>query len=71
MEGGHNIPADVIERRYIKGIKKLFEIYIPITDQVLIFDNSEGKHKLIADKSSSDELNILDEQRFNELKNYL
>lgn len=21
MEGGHNIPADVIERRYIKGIK--------------------------------------------------
>ena len=71
MEGGHNIPADVIERRYIKGIKNLFEIYIPITDQVLIFDNSEGKHKLIADKSSSDELNILDEQKFNELKNYL
>lgn len=37
-EGGHNIPADVIERRYIKGIKNLFEIYIPIIDQVLIFD---------------------------------
>jgi len=71
LEGGHNIPVDVIERRYIKGIKNLFEIYIPITDQVLIFDNSEGKHKLIAEKSSSDELNIIDEQKFNELKNYL
>jgi predicted ABC-type ATPase len=71
FEGGHNIPADVIERRYLKGIKNLFEIYIPITDQVLIFDNSAGKHKLIAEKSSSDELNILDEQKFNELKNYL
>lgn len=71
QEGGHNIPSDVIERRYIKGIKNLFEIYIPITDQVLIFDNSEGKHKLIAEKSNSDDLNILDEQKFNELKNYL
>lgn len=70
-EGGHNIPEDVIERRYIKGIKNLFEIYIPIVDQVLIFDNSKGKHKLIAEKSGSDELNILDEIKFNYLKNYL
>jgi hypothetical protein len=40
-------------------------------DQVLNFDNSEGKHQLIAEKSSSDELIILDEQKFDELKNYL
>ena len=26
IEGGHNIPEDVIERRYYKGIKNLFEI---------------------------------------------
>ena len=65
------LAKDNIERRYVKGIRNLFEIYIPISDQVLIFDNSEGKHKLIAEKSSSDELNILDEQKFNELKNYL
>lgn len=71
LEGGHNIPVDVIERRYTKGIKNLFNIYIPITDQVLNFDNSEGKHQLIAEKSSTDELNILDENKFNELKNYV
>lgn len=70
-EGGHNIPVDVIERRYSKGIKNLFEIYIPITDQVLIFDNSEGQHKLIAEKSSSEDLNILNKQKFNELKKNL
>ncbi len=28
IEGGHNIPEDVIERRYYKGIKNLFEIYL-------------------------------------------
>jgi predicted ABC-type ATPase len=68
LEGGHNIPEDVIERRYNRGIINLFEIYIPITDQVLIFDNSEGQHQLLAEKSSNEELNILDEQKFNELK---
>jgi predicted ABC-type ATPase len=71
LEGGHNIPEDVIERRYYKGIKNLFEIYLSIVDQVLIFDNSEGKHNLIAEMSISEELNILNETKFNELKSYL
>ncbi len=71
IEGGHNIPEDVIERRYYKGIKNLFEIYLSLVDQVLIFDNSEGKHNLIAEMSTSEELNILNETKFNELKSYL
>ena len=71
IEGGHNIPEDVIERRYYKGIKNLFEIYLSIVDQILIFDNSEGKHNLIAEISTSDELNTLNEIKFNELKSYL
>lgn len=37
-EGGHNIEPDVIERRYLKGIKHLFDIYLPIIDVALIFD---------------------------------
>jgi predicted ABC-type ATPase len=70
LEGGHNIESDVIVRRYIKGIINLFDIYLPIVDQVLIFDNSEGRHNLIADKSVNDELNIIDFEKFNELKSY-
>ena len=54
----------------MSGIINLFEIYIPIVDQVLIFDNSEGKHKLIAEKYISDELIIIDAQKFNQLKFY-
>jgi len=30
-EGGHNIEPDVIQRRYHRGIKNLFEIYLPIS----------------------------------------
>ena len=31
-EGGHNIPAEVIERRYYTGLKNLFHLYIPIVN---------------------------------------
>ena len=67
-EGGHNIPGQVIERRYLKGIKNLFDIYLPIVDGTLIFDNSFGKHELIAQKLHEEEITVFDEDKFNKLK---
>jgi predicted ABC-type ATPase len=69
-EGGHNIEPDVIKRRYIKGIKNLFDIYLPIVNGAFIFDNSEGQHELIADKQIGSELNIINNLKFNLLKSY-
>ena len=69
-EGGHNIPKDVIERRYLKGIKNLFEIYIDIVDGTLIFDNSYGKHELIAQKIEKEDILIYNIEKFNKLKYY-
>ncbi|MBS1645191.1 MAG: zeta toxin family protein [Bacteroidetes bacterium] len=67
-EGGHNIEPDVIERRYIKGVKNLFDIYLPLVDGALIFDNSYGKHLLIAKKILDKEIDIIDYEKFNILK---
>ncbi len=67
-EGGHNVETKVIERRYYRGIKNLFEIYLPIVDGALIFDNSNGKHELIAEKTTDGQLNLIDEPKFKELK---
>jgi predicted ABC-type ATPase len=69
-EGGHNIEPEVIERRYIRGIKNLFDIYLPIVDGAFIFDNSEAKHELIADKLLGTSLNFVNIDKFNLLKNY-
>ena len=69
-EGGHNIPTDIIERRYVNGIKNLFDIYLEIVDQILIFDNSEGKPILIAEKNFGEEIVIHNLEKFNDLKNY-
>lgn len=70
LEGGHDIPKDVIQRRYINGIKNLFSIYIPIVDELMIFDNSQMKSELIASKSTMSSLIVLNEQKFNYLKSY-
>lgn len=68
-EGGHNIIAEVIERRYKNGLKNLFNIYLPIVDGALLFDNSTGKHELIAQQTFDRELIIIDKLKFEELKN--
>jgi len=70
LEGGHNIETEVIKRRYINGIKNLFEIYLPIADELMIFDNSEGKHDLIAKKTLETEIEIINAIKFIKLKNY-
>ena len=67
-EGGHNIESEVIRRRYTKGIKNLFEIYLSIVDEVMIFDNSYGKPELIAEKNKDTDMVILNEFKFNQLK---
>ena len=69
-EGGHNIAPDVIERRYTNGIKNLFDIYLPIVDGALLFDNSEGKHELVANQQVDGLLTIVNVQKFNLLKHY-
>lgn len=69
-EGGHNINPEIIHRRYYKGINNLFDIYLPIIDGALIFDNSAGKHELLAEKKIDGLLTIFNEQTFKLLKSY-
>ena len=68
QEGGHNIPTDVIIRRYKRGICNLFDIYMPIVDEYMIIDNSDGKRELIAKKSKSKELMLDNKRKFNEIE---
>jgi predicted ABC-type ATPase len=68
LEGGHNIENDVIERRYKNGLKNLFELYLPIVDNAFIFDNSNGKHDLIAEKVLHEQLHVSNQEIYNRLK---
>jgi len=50
-EGGHNIPVDVIIRRYWAGLRNLRDFYLPLADSAYIIDNSLGQAALVAEKS--------------------
>jgi predicted ABC-type ATPase len=58
LEGGHDIPKAVIIRRYYSGLSNLFNIYIPICDYWMIFNNSVSPSVLIAEGYSDKELDI-------------
>ena len=68
-EGGHSIPSQTIERRYHNGITNLFAIYIDMVDICYIFDNSEGRKELIAQKEKHKGIIIYNNDKFNLMKN--
>lgn len=48
-QGGHNIPTDVIERRYIRSLKNLNDLYLPLFDSCwIVVDNSLTELQLVA-----------------------
>ena len=62
--GGHNIPEDVIRRRYRMGIKYFFNTYRPICDRWVLADNSKSPFVVVAE-GSKDSITIKDEQKYN------
>lgn len=38
--GGHNIPEEIVRRRYTRSISNFFNIYRPLADSWLMLDNS-------------------------------
>jgi predicted ABC-type ATPase len=69
QEGGHHIPDEVIERRYQRGLKNLFELYMPICDNVMLFDNSEENPIFVMELEQGEPMKIWDEKLFLKIKN--
>lgn len=67
-EGGHNIPKEVIIRRYNSGIKNLFNLYIPICDYWMIFNNSGYNTDFIAEGYTDRILDIKNNSNFVSIK---
>ncbi len=57
IHGGHNIPEDIIERRYKRGIENLTKLYIPKVDYWIIFDNTK-EPLLVAEGLNNIDFNV-------------
>ena len=69
--GGHNIPEDVIRRRYVKGIDNLFKLFIPVVDSWYVYDNTEQPRKKIARGSKQEGEEIINVELYNIIKGYV
>ena len=68
-EGGHHVEKRVVERRYFAGIKNLFNIYLPICDYWMIFDNSQKmSSELIAEGLYNEKSKLKNIAKFERLK---
>ena len=70
-EGGHDIPKDVIHRRYFKGINNLFSIYIPLCDYTMIFDNSGLEPILVYEVKKGETGVVYDKDKWTSIKECL
>ena len=64
-QGGHNIPKEVIERRYYRGIANLLNLYIPIVDNWIVIDNMEVKPNIIVRGTAKGDKLILNSELWN------
>lgn len=70
-KGGHNIPIDVIRRRYKAGISNLFNIFMKEVDLWMIYDNSCTPRSFVAKGGKAIEDEIILETTFNKIKDYV
>jgi len=67
-EGGHNIPENVIRRRYENGLKNFYNIFEPIVDEWMFIDNSGEPYEIIAHRNPESSF-INNTERWNDLLN--
>ena len=45
--GGHSVSDDIIRRRYRRGLENLSQLYLPIADSWVVYDNSSAGYPLL------------------------
>ena len=41
--GGHDVPSDVVKRRFGRSVHNFFNLYAPLADEWTLFDNSSAR----------------------------
>lgn len=58
--GGHNVPDDVVIRRYYRGLKNLKEIFTPIVDQWDVYRYEGNAYVLLASGKKGETCDLFD-----------
>lgn len=47
-QGGHSVPKEIIRRRFTSGLRNFEQIYKPLVDAWILYDNSETTPKILS-----------------------
>jgi predicted ABC-type ATPase len=62
QQGGHSVPNEIVIRRYHAGLRNLFQLYMPIVDAWMMFDNSpRDGYELIASRRDDAKIAVANE----------
>lgn len=67
QQGGHDVPREVIERRYQRGLKNLFSIYIPLANSWTLCDNSSRELIIVAQGGGGAEPQVFDALKYDRI----
>jgi predicted ABC-type ATPase len=67
--GGHEVPEDVIRRRFAAGLSNFFTLFEPVANSWQMFDNSEAEGpRLIAERGPDAPVTIHDQEAWQRLE---
>jgi predicted ABC-type ATPase len=68
-QGGHDVPTDVIRRRFAAGLLNFFTLFLPVADSWQMFDNSgtAGPRLIAGQKPGADRV-VFDEAAWHRLE---
>jgi predicted ABC-type ATPase len=67
LKGGHDVPSDVVRRRFERSTRSFFLQYRPLADVWVLFDNSKPTPSVIAEDRDGN-LRIIKRDSYDDLK---
>lgn len=65
-QGGHNIPIEIIKRRYSRGLKN-FMTFAEEVDRWILLNNNTNRPELIAEKTFQNKIKIHNKELYNKI----
>ena len=67
-QGGHNVPTDVVRRRFGRSLNNFFDLYAPLADDWALFDNSHSPRALPVATQLANQLTVTEPATWHKLK---
>ena len=66
--GGHDVPPDVIRRRFGRSLNNFFNLYVPLSDEWTLFDNSTVPHARVVAAQFDNQITVTETATWHKLK---